>query len=176
MVDDGDKGLRDKVRLKYASLQGVDETLAKRLEVSTFNAVLEKCISDATPRYWQNQVFRRRYAAKALSMHFNLANPNTPTLLSGLLDGSIPPSKLTRMTHYEMSPKIWAASFERVAKLQLRRQVAQENPDDITDNPGIQCGKCKSRKISFTQLQTRSADEPMTTFVYCHTCSNRFKF
>jgi DNA-directed RNA polymerase subunit M/transcription elongation factor TFIIS len=36
------------------------------------------------------------------------------------------------------------------------------------------CGKCKSRKCSYYQLQTRSADEPMTTFVTCTNCNNRW--
>ena len=40
----------------------------------------------------------------------------------------------------------------------------------------FQCGKCKQRKTTFFQLQTRSADEPMTTFVTCVVCSNRWKF
>lgn len=31
----------------------------------------------------------------------------------------------------------------------------------------FQCGKCKERKTSYYQMQTRSADEPMTTFVIC---------
>ena len=38
------------------------------------------------------------------------------------------------------------------------------------------CFKCKSNKCTFYQLQTRSADEPMTTFVTCLNCGNRWKF
>jgi len=40
----------------------------------------------------------------------------------------------------------------------------------------FQCGKCKQRKCTYFQLQTRSADEPMTTFVQCVECGNRWKF
>ncbi|CAL1152289.1 unnamed protein product [Cladocopium goreaui] len=38
------------------------------------------------------------------------------------------------------------------------------------------CGKCKGNKTTYFQMQTRSSDEPMTTFVTCLTCSNRWKF
>ena len=38
------------------------------------------------------------------------------------------------------------------------------------------CGKCKSKRTTYYQLQTRSADEPMTTFVTCKDCSKRWKF
>lgn len=38
------------------------------------------------------------------------------------------------------------------------------------------CGKCKGTKTTYFQMQTRSSDEPMTTFVTCLTCNNRWKF
>lgn len=37
------------------------------------------------------------------------------------------------------------------------------------------CGKCKSQKIFTEQKQTRSADEPMTTFLTCQECGNKWK-
>ncbi|GAB7364148.1 hypothetical protein MBLNU230_g4699t1 [Neophaeotheca triangularis] len=40
----------------------------------------------------------------------------------------------------------------------------------------FQCGKCKNKKVSYSQAQTRSADEPMTTFCECTVCGNRWKF
>ena len=47
---------------------------------------------------------------------------------------------------------------------------------EIKDDGMFQCGKCKKKKTTYYQLQTRSADEPMTTFVTCHNCGNRWKF
>jgi transcription elongation factor S-II len=38
------------------------------------------------------------------------------------------------------------------------------------------CGKCKKRKCKYYQMQTRSADEPMTTFVTCMECNHRWRF
>jgi len=35
-------------------------------------------------------------------------------------------------------------------------------PKNATTNE-FQCGKCKQRKVSYYQMQTRSADEPMTS-------------
>lgn len=40
----------------------------------------------------------------------------------------------------------------------------------------FECSKCKQKKCSYSQLQTRSCDEPMTTFVYCTVCGHRWKF
>ena len=39
----------------------------------------------------------------------------------------------------------------------------------------FRCGKCRGYKTTFYQMQTRSADEPMTVFITCHTCNIRWK-
>jgi transcription elongation factor S-II len=45
-----------------------------------------------------------------------------------------------------------------------------------TKTEGFKCGRCGKRNCTYNQLQTRSADEPMTTFVLCLECGNRFGF
>lgn len=37
----------------------------------------------------------------------------------------------------------------------------------------IKCTKCKKNNIEYMQMQTRSADEPMTTFAVCLDCGHR---
>lgn len=44
------------------------------------------------------------------------------------------------------------------------------------ETDSFKCGRCKQRKCTYYQMQTRSADEPMTTFVTCTVCNNRWKF
>ncbi len=39
----------------------------------------------------------------------------------------------------------------------------------------FKCGKCKQSKTRYYQMQTRSADEPMTTFITCAVCGNKWK-
>ena len=53
-----------------------------------------------------------------------------------------------------------------------------ENIYDVQQkiNSEFKCRRCKSNNCSYYQLQTRSADEPMTTFVSCQECGNRWKF
>lgn len=40
----------------------------------------------------------------------------------------------------------------------------------------FKCSKCKQNKCVYSQLQTRSCDEPMTTFVTCTVCGHVWKF
>ena len=39
----------------------------------------------------------------------------------------------------------------------------------------FRCRKCGNRKCIYYEVQTRSADEPMTQFITCLTCNNRWK-
>ena len=51
--------------------------------------------------------------------------------------------------------------------------------DNITTGIRTQeykCGRCKEHNCSYTQLQTRCADEPMTTYINCLNCGNKWSF
>jgi transcription elongation factor S-II len=37
------------------------------------------------------------------------------------------------------------------------------------------CMRCKTKRTTFYLLQTRSADEPMTAFITCLSCGNKWK-
>jgi len=55
------------------------------------------------------------------------------------------------------------------------------NDTKVPESGGVattqfRCGKCGKRETKYTQAQTRSADEPMTTYVSCVNCGNRWKF
>ena len=80
--------------------------------------------------------------------------------------------ELAFMSQYDMRPDIWKNLLEE-------KKIKDENrftPKIEASTDDFTCGKCKSKKCTYYQLQTRSADEPMTTFVTCIDCGNRFKF
>ena len=66
------------------------------------------------------------------------------------------------------------AEIEEVQKQNLAEAITVKPVHNATDI--FKCGKCKQRKTTYYQMQTRSADEPMTTFVTCLNCDNRWKF
>jgi transcription elongation factor S-II len=90
------------------------------------------------------------------------------------LDGSIKPEKFVKMTHEELkSAERRAEDAKMIHENMKDAMVAQEEKSVSTQ---LQCSKCGQRKVSYTQAQTRSADEPMTTFCECLVCGKRWKF
>ena len=75
------------------------------------------------------------------------------------------------MTHHEMDPKRWEKLLTEKAK---RDEKKYERTQKVSSE--FTCRKCKSNDCTYYQMQTRSADEPMTTFVTCMSCANRWKF
>ena len=73
------------------------------------------------------------------------------------------------MTPRELFPKKWEGLKPGMFAVVIKQD------QDIKDGM-FQCSKCKSKKVHYYQLQTRSADEPMTTFCTCLECEKRWKF
>lgn len=55
----------------------------------------------------------------------------------------------------------------------MRESMVAKSERSISDQ--LQCGRCGQKKVSYTQAQTRSADEPMTTFCTCEVCGKLWK-
>ncbi|CAH0388603.1 unnamed protein product [Bemisia tabaci] len=115
-----------------------------------------------------------RYKNRVRSRVANLKDAKNPQLRNNFLCGAISATRLATMTAEEM------ASDEMK---QLRNKFIKESIDDAqlatvqgTKTDLLKCGKCKKRNCTYNQVQTRSADEPMTTFVLCNECGNRWKF
>jgi transcription elongation factor S-II len=70
------------------------------------------------------------------------------------------------------------ALCQRAGRVAFHAPSARSHACAQASTDAFQCGKCKQRKCTYFQMQTRSADEPMTTFVSCvtHGCGNRWKF
>lgn len=73
-------------------------------------------------------------------------------------------------TEQMKSAKMHANDLEMVQEGINNSQMAQSG--EVTDL--FTCYKCKQKNCRYRQLQTRSADEPMTTFVFCQ-CGNTWK-
>lgn len=115
-----------------------------------------------------------RYKNRIRSRVSNLKDPKNPTLRTNFVSGAIGANVLAKMTPEEMASDEMKKIREKFVKEAIND--AQLATAEGTKTDLLKCGKCKKRNCTYNQMQTRSADEPMTTFVLCNHCGNRWKF
>jgi len=115
-----------------------------------------------------------KYKNQVRSRVFNLRDKKNPMLRGNFLLGLITPAKLASMTSEEMASDDIKQQRQKFVKEGIDGSRLASVEGTKTDL--LKCGKCGKRNCTYNQIQTRSADEPMTTFVLCNECGNRWKF
>ncbi|KAG8650053.1 transcription elongation factor TFIIS [Manihot esculenta] len=111
---------------------------------------------------------------KYRSIMFNMKDPNNPDLRKRVLLGEVKPERLITMTPEEMASAQRQRENNQIKEKALFDCERGGPPKATTDQ--FKCGRCGQRKTTYYQMQTRSADEPMTTYVTCVNCNNHWKF
>tara|TARA_A100001388_G_scaffold179817_1_gene134634 strand:- start:446 stop:955 length:510 start_codon:yes stop_codon:yes gene_type:complete len=146
-----------------------DEKISRNLEKGIYNYSIKDAGLRAVVKKWDNPYFVQLYIDRLRSIYFNINT--TDTLVSQMKEKKLKPSELAFMTHQEINPEKWNVLIE---KKKERDKNKFDTPKAMTSD--FKCYKCKKNECSYYQLQTRSADEPMTTFVNCLNCGARWKF
>ena len=144
------------------------------IEKGIFNFTVEEAKRKKIVRKWDNSHFASIYIYRLKTVLVNIKN--NQELLERLNDKSIKAHEIAFMTHQEMQPEKWKDLIK--AKKKRDKNKYANNVVATTDN--FTCFKCLANKkdgnkCTYFQLQTRSADEPMTTFVTCLDCGAHWK-
>ena len=164
-----DEARNNCIRLLYDGLVHTS-TIASQKVLSSAIAIEEAALRICG----QNKSSTSAYREKIRSLFQNLKNKSNPGLRHRILTGEVSPEQFVNFTHEELKSEQQRAEEKKIAKENMdKAMVAQEEKSVSTS---LQCGKCNKRQVSYSQAQTRSADEPMTTFCECLNCGNRWKF
>jgi len=167
----------DPIRNKCAVLfQKVveDEKLARNIEKHIFNHVITKCKDKIIYCSWGNIIFKNIYLAKIRSIYGNLKSDSyikNPAFKEKVMEGTIPCDQIPLLSAYDIFPENWKDIIEN--KMKRDKLKYELKPEAMTDM--FKCRKCSSRSCSYYEMQTRSADEPMTQFITCLDCGNHWR-
>lgn len=165
-------GLTDAVRLKCREMLGKALKVGEVPEGWPDPEEMAVELEDAIYAEFRNTDMK--YKNRVRSRVANLKDPKNPTLRSNFMCGAITAQQLAKMTPEEMASdemKKLREKFVKEAINDAQLATVQGTKTDL-----LKCGKCKKRNCTYNQLQTRSSDEPMTTFVMCNECGHRWKF
>jgi hypothetical protein len=145
-----------------------DKTIAINMEKGIYNYAIKEANTKKIIKKWDNPYFAILYIDRLRSIYFNIKNPE---LLQQIKNKDITPQTVAFMTHQELNPEHWKELIDKKIKRDANKFTMniQASTDMFT------CKKCRSKKCTYYELQTRSADEPATIFVTCLDCGKNWK-
>jgi len=168
--------IRDKAVENFEELLESND-LSKQLEDAILHVVSDQALKEGIDVDWSNRVFWNMYRSRCMTIYENLRGKdsyvqNPGNWLEQLKSGEVNPRAFAEMTAVDMYPHRWKESIEKI--IEMEKKLYTKND---TASIFLWCSRCKKKsKCDYYQLQTRSADEPMTTFVTCLECDRRWKF
>ena len=159
---------RGNMQIQFGKIMGCDIT-GKNVEMGVYNYAIQEAIKREIIKKWKNPLFCEIYISRLRTIFNNL--DTNKELRDQLLNGSISPKDFAFITHQEMKPIIWQALIEKQSK-RVKNQFSihlEASTDMFT------CKKCKSKRCTYYELQTRSADEAATIFITCLDCGKNWK-
>lgn len=147
--------------LAYQSTESVEEVVARAVEIE---AAMFRTFKGS-----ENQAYR----TKGRALFTALKRKDNLKLRRRVLAGAVAADRLVTLSDRDLASEEQRARDEELEKENMKKAQVPMAEKSISDQ--LKCGKCGQKKVSYTQAQTRSADEPMTTFCECTVCGNRWK-
>jgi hypothetical protein len=187
--------LRNYIRTQFANIVP-DRPYARNIEKSIWDWAIKKTQSSKHPATVDNRWFKSRYKNKA--NHILSELKRDPSWITCSLN--VEKTGFVKV-HLGLQPQLQHRVFSKEIKStdlvnlpaeviwpdgpqskmlfslnqkELRMEEIRKREDGYEGL--LKCGKCKSLKTTYYQLQTRSADEPVTTYATCKACGHKWKF
>jgi transcription elongation factor S-II len=154
---------RNNIRQKLVQKINNENKVASNLEKAIFNYAIKEATQRKIIKKWENPYFVQLYVDRLRTIFQNLSNPE---ILSQLQSNELHPQTLAFMTHQEMNPERWKTLIQQ----KIKRDASKFDTNIEASTDMFTCKKCRSKKCTYYELQTRSADEPATIFITCLDC------
>lgn len=168
-----DTPLRQLVRKRFEEI-GIPSL---DLEKALLYRSIRECSESGVIVEWSSPIFCNHYRGRCIHVYENLKGKdgyveNPTDWKQKLINGEVTATQIAEMAPMDLHIGRW--------KAQVESQI--EKDKHMYSNTGgasiyLYCSVCKKKsRCDYYQMQTRSADEPMTTFVTCLECDKRWKF
>jgi DNA-directed RNA polymerase subunit M/transcription elongation factor TFIIS len=170
--------LRKRVVQAIATLFGsvrpkMDRVTQILFERLLWNFTMEWCDRKKIRRSWQTIGFKDIYLSICRRVISNLSPTSyvkNEYLWRAWSNREITLEEIVKKNNYELFPEHWQNLIDQQAK---REQIQLEG-DRSRATDRFQCNRCGKKETTYYELQTRSADEPMTIFINCLNCGKRW--
>lgn len=153
----------------------LDKNQIKDLEKGIYNWSIKYADKNEIIKNWNNDRFINLYNAKTISVLSNL-NPKSyihnDKLITKIVNKNYCAHDIPFLKPEEMYPELWHETINN--KIQRDQRMIQNDKPAAKTN-AFKCGKCKKNECTFEEKQIKSCDEPMTLFITCINCKNKWR-
>ncbi len=168
-IQDPEK-FRENVQMYMGKLiESTDIKVYGNIEKSVYNYAIQESTKQNIVKKWTNPSFVTIYMDRLRSIYMNLKS--NPDLVEQIKSGEIDPCQVAFLTHYEMNPKKW----KDVMEIKKKRDASKLNTNIEASTDMYTCRRCRSKRTTYYEVATRSADEQMTIFITCLDCGKNWK-
>lgn len=171
----------ESIPLRVKVQEVIDSTLSslltedqrKELETILFQNAYKTAEKQEVRTAWNFQGFIDIYLATSRRVIGNLdptSYVKNTHVWERFKNSEITLEQIVNQNYYELCPENWQVMVDRRAK---RERIQLEGDFSRATDKWL-CNGCKMRKCTYYELQTRSADEPMTIFIQCLNCGKRW--
>lgn len=141
---------------------------SKLIEGSIFDYSILYCLQKDINKYLSESIYENKFN-EIVSNIDDKSNLFNQTLIDNLKNKVILYENIAFLSPQEICPDKWEKLIKKKEQMDFKAQ-------NVAATDIYKCSKCKQRKCKVTQMQTRAADEPMTTIVTCVVCFNTWRF
>ena len=167
------------VPMRVDSIEKIEKLIGNEvdstdLELSIYNSSIKEAVKRHVTCHWNNDLFKHIYQTRVRHIVGNLI-PTTYVqnnkLMADLKSGKFTIESLCDADTYTISNDMWRDYIHR--RQQREKRQLEGNKAMATDQ--FYCKQCHKRECTYYEMQTRSADEPMTIFVSCLNCGKQWR-
>lgn len=147
----------------------LDINMALKIELSILEYALIYCQNSKYDINYIRPVYEDKFYFIMSNLDKNKKGIKNKTFKKMLLSNKINPTDVAFLSPAQIHPEKWEYTVKK-------KEYIEQRENNIAYSDAYKCFKCGESKCKITQVQTRSADEPMTTFVVCLVCHNTFRF
>ena len=178
-LDEKNENNKHKIREDFVNLLinnlKIQELEARDLEIGVFNSSIDYANNYSIQLSWNCQLFMETYINISRSIYSNISKTsyvkNENLYDRMIVKKEFLPHMLPYMQYHNIFPERWKDIIEK----NQRRFKAAYEIKLVAMSDMITCMRCKSKKVSYYELQTRSGDEASTLFMNCLICGKKWK-
>lgn len=143
------------------------------ISISKSAGELEEAIFQYSNEYMHykdcNEIYLHQIYLTKFNELYRVLNAENINLINKINNNELDITTLPYLKLQQLNSKKWEPIVNRLLHIEFKK-------NNMATTDVYECRKCHQRKCTIRQLQTRSADEPMTTFVKCVPCGAEWRF